>query len=1516
MAEKNQSSTTALTNTFNKGMIKDFNESFVGEGMWTHARNAVNNSHDGQLGVLGNEPANLKSIQFPYIFNGAIPIGTNEWAIFSTDDVNCEIGTYNAQDDLYTTVVNDPGLGLKTTHLITGVSRSLFNCGKQIYWDNGLTPTYTMDIENPPFKVKKVKRGDCFIDEPTTELDIERLRLAPLVDPLTLSVTKGRGAGTLLNGSYQVTGAYTIDSIKVTDYFLPSVVQPLWSHENSGGALEISIDTSDSNFDEFELVIISTVNQQTTAKRLGIYSTRQDKIYIDSISPELISVPISSISQVTPAFEKSDALYAVNNYLIRTGVYTKTDFNYQPLANKIQAKWVAVEYPQDYYTKGGNQTTYMRDEQYPFYIRWVYNTGDKSASYHIPGRSATGRDKVRVSGPDAFREPGQDILYKWQVDNTAKLTASLSTPVADGGVIVAEGEMGYWESTEKYPDNQPQIWGKLCGTPIRHHKFPDNTVSDRVNHVSANGNIVLLGVKFENIAHPLDIDGNPIPSIIGYEILRGSREGNKTIIAKGLFNNMREYSVPESTTVKGLYQNYPYNDLRADKFHSSSKSIIDKGTSGHNQGNPLTGYRKDIFSFHSPDTSFSRPYLAGGEVKIYAEVNGNATGYFKTPYQHPRFKQMADSVAWVGLVIGAITAVSAVSRKVNIEATEKFPIGIPLEVGPLPTYKAPAGGDVTGAAATIGAIALYAGELALWTANTVAVAAVATQMAALQREKIVELFKTLVPRVQYALQYNSHGYYNTFVSNNRAGNKRRKIEDLSYVGSSLQGFGSEYRINNLHRGNFVAIRLNSDVEDPGVQDTSRNRFGESGVEINQSFIRPISGLYGAIKINLSAQYGQLDAVKQLPVSNVVFKTFADSKATFSTDVLFGGDVYINRYTEKNPFLFFTDYLMGQPDEFEYNYRNYVNIPYPRYWIDNVDGNYGVAENPSRFRHLESKTSGVFHLTRGYFYLFCNGVRDFFVESEVNLALRDYDEEPSKQHYDINRYTDIDSMFRSDVIKSNNFYKYDYSLSAGKLYNNFFSWGTLLSRSFDPLTAATCFSYYPERAIYSLPQRTELRKDNWKVFLANNYRDFSSKISSIYSINRNGALILLNESSPVQFMGSDQLQTDAGTKLTIGDGGLFEQPLQNIVNADRSLQYGGNQNRYGVISTPNGVFWISQNQGRIFNYAGNIDEITNSGMKYWFRKYLPSQLLLAFPDFELPDNPVKGVSAMLSYDNTNMVLYVSKRDFIVKDNYQGRITYLNGTTFLLNGRTKIDLSNEQYFEDISFTVSYDIKNKSWISFHDWHPDFTFSGPDYIMTVKERSLYKHGIRCDKYCNFYGVDYPFEVEFVATTGQSISTIKSVEYILEAYKYFNNCRDKHHVLDENFDRAVVYNSEQISGMLNLNLKPKNNPVALLNYPKVNSSSIDIHYSKEENKYRFNQFFDITRNRNEFDGIKKAMFNTSANGYVSDINPNNINYSKDPLQHKKFRHYATRVWLKKKVSGEIKMLFKLNNTKLQLSTR
>jgi hypothetical protein len=289
--------------------------------------------------------------------------------------------------------------------------------------------------------------------------------------------------------------------------------------------------------------------------------------------------------------------------------------------------------------------------------------------------------------------------------------------------------------------------------------------------------------------------------------------------------------------------------------------------------------------------------------------------------------------------------------------------------------------------------------------------------------------------------------------------------------------------------------------------------------------------------------------------------------------------------------------------------------------------------------------------------------------------------------------------------------------------------------------------------------------------------------------------------------------------------------------------------------------------------------------------------------------------MMTYDNTNDILYVTKKDYKLKDGYKTTLQYQSGNIFK-KGLTKIYLGDPTYFEDVSFTVSYDVKTNTWISFHDWHPDFLLPSHKHFMTVKNNEIWKHNDRCDLFCNFYGVDYPFEVEYLANSGQEISVLKSVEYQLECYKYDNYCRDLNHILDQNFDRAIIHNTEQISGLLRLNLKPKSDPVAILDYPIINTGSIDILYSKEENKYRFNQFYDITRNRGEFIDNYQPMFLTNGNGYTREINDLYVAYTKYPLQHKKFRHYTSKVFLSKTKSEDVKMLFKLSNTKLTKSFR
>jgi hypothetical protein len=1604
-----QGTSEGKVSLFNKQMVKDMDATLLGSGaFWTGAVNAVNHSHGGDMGVLGNEPGNRFVAKVPYDLIGAIPLTGDKWVLFSTDDFNAEIGLFDDSEGMYKTTVNSRLLGFKRTHLITGAAKRNYDCTYSVYWADGLNPDRMLNLDKVPYKEKEHKKkqsgssrltlsgtrkNGCVVKEYTDELDVEALRLTRLVKSPSLRLRKSHAGGSLLNGSYQAVMAYTVNGVRVSDYFPPSNVQGLFDHDNVSGALEVEILESDEGFDEFELVMISTVNQQTAARRVGLYSTRQRTIMIDTIAENLPAVPLDWIPLQTPAYDRSDAIYEVNDYLLRTGVYTKPDFNWQPLVNKIQTKWVTVEVPAHYYAKGGNVVGYMRDEAYAFFIRAVYNTGERSACYSIPGRKGEGAELTVASGQDVFemqlKEKPTIPLKQWQVENTAKATGMANREAGllqvEGideksllngeAKIMGEGIMGYWESTELYPDDQPEIWGDLCGQPIRHHKMPD---VDMAPIFSQEGRkIVLLGVRFDGIEHPVDLEGNKIESIVGYELLRASREGNRTVVAKGMLNNVGAYDLPDELSDKqGLYPNFPYNDVRPNAFLSSA--VVKGGCNGKGF-KPLTEFKKDVFTFHSPETQFKNPFLSATELKIHGVMIGSVTGQFDPVYKHPKHKLIRDLALIVGGLVGVGAGLLAIRGKRTMVKVEPKAFNLGLAG---PTSSIPSGGptvtgyyvanqvldiltSVTGldatslgsvvdnlktkmnpAASTVGSAPGVVGGGLEKHQEESAVSGLPlplriaggtflfTYFFSQGTDEALRVIRNLVPYQQYAYQYNSHGFYNQ-LEKVGSGNRRRYINDSIYLEPYLQEFAGKYRINNLYRGRQVLLETHRDLDFPKVQDNSRATIGELKQWDNPSkaFVRTTSAYYASLKVPLGAQYGQLESCMLLPVSTGVHATTTESDVVFSSPVLFGGDVYINRYTEKNSFPVFHEWMHDMLDGTEWDYNQYAMLPYPRYWMNTTQYEitnltsalirFNFKDNvlPNDFAALDRRSSNCkkklsFVIDKAYFYLFVNGVRDFFCESEMNMAYRDWDERDEQRHYDPNGFTDLKTLFRSDIIKSGNHFKYDLSLSASRLMHNFISWGQLLPRDFDPEVAVKCYQYYPKRIIYSLPQQEELKKNNWTAFLANNYKDFGSRVTAIHSVGQNGAMIFFEDRSPVMFQGVDQLQTDAGVKITIGDGGLFQQPLSAVSNADPNYEFGACGSRLGIINTPGGLFWISQEQGKIFSFAGGMQNIGQAGMKFWFNQYLPSQLLKDFPTFSLVDNPVAGIGCMAVYDSMNDVVYFIKRDYRVRDDYRDRLTYDKDNVFLLRGRTRVYLGDPIYFEEAGWTISYDAKTQAWISFHDWRPDGVLPSRSHFLTVKGGGIWKHNDRCDLFCNFYGKDYPFEVEFPISTGMDITTLRNLEYMLECYVYYENCEDRHHILDFNFDRAMVFNSEQHSGMLRLLPKPKNDPYALLDAPVMNVNAVDTYYSKEENRYRINQFFDLTRNRSEFNDQYIPMWDHAADGYHKQVHGGYVTYSKAPLQRKKFRHYTNKVILRRVKCNNVKMLLKMVGSKHLKSMR
>lgn len=1669
--------------SFIKGWVSDPNDLFYPESSWSKARNLVNNDDDGNLGVVSNEPANLLCVRFPFPPIGTIHIYKEYWAVFLTNNTNSEIGLFNEETCEYVRIVRDTCLNFNTKHLVIGRAKENFDCSFSLYWADGNNPDRVLnigDIRNAPFQQPwpgvpyKCEQSElspgCFecVNLEPLQLDCDKIRLNKTINTPIIKVSKGSSIGQLLNGSYFVAIAYTENGQRVTDYIAISNIQSLFTHQNSQGSLNIEINNLDTdNYLEYELVVVASINQNVIAKRYGIFNTTQSSFFIDFIPESLVTVDIRNLPISTPVYVKSEGIYQVNNYLLRTSPTGSFQFNYQPLANQIKAKWVLVEQPVNYYRDGGNEVGYMRDEQYPYFIRWIYDTGDKSASFHIPGRAKeVGREidqfgnDLLVGGNDNINSTSPSPV--WKVQNTADIFNTVpvgnNDPVIPGNVI-AEGSMGYWESEELYPSDKPEIYNSsshtwsdigdpnldLCGKPIRHHKMPEDVIAlngsltrVRVNSSNEPKAIRILGVKFENIKPPVDNDGNLIPGIVGYEILRGSRHGNKSIICKGIINNTRRY-VPnqEQNPSEIRFVNYPYNRGPSSLPDPTlSNAALPTGLNRPLYNN-VQFTDMNVFSFHSFDTNFEKPFLSVNELKNYGEVGGEnvVRGEFQEVPEHPKHKLITD----FGLYLAWAASIGFAANQVKGKLLTKRITPKPLDIGlTIATPPATSLGLNQASANTVGQagdpsnavtnnLATYLGDIFSGGATDAAaqlaqsgayISTIAPLLATPAKGNIgggfeytresgeldntpfpirqlvagimityyhfqgADTWKNLVLNMskfeQYAHRAISVGKLYRHYGGNGVfnGNRRRSILDARYIRNTFTRFAGN-RVNNLYRPATVLIETDGALLSTSVADNVPVTITETngGCSNTNLFKRDktkpweanTSSYYVGLKGELSRQYGQIDNIIQILTNSVHIvndnNPIDTLNITFNSDVIFGGDVYIGKYSEKNTFFYFSDWLFQQPDGTEFDYSVRFLVGSPTFWINTFDfsgpeivenlSNIGVGlfQNnnanyfgfASAYHHLDrcqvsdwisdiisGPTQGIGNplqlimnnvrlvVRNAAFYLYNSSVREFFLESEYNIDYRDWGERDEERHYDEEEFGDLKKLFAPKIIESGNSLKYDLSNGVSKLVTNFTPFGQIYPRYYNPYIAENCYQRFPYRIIYSLPQNREAVKDHWRVFLVNNRKDFSSIPTSVHKFGKTGAIILFEAESPIIFPGVEELQTDAQTIITLGDGTLFNKAEQNLTISDLKYQYGSCNARLSAINTPAGIYFMSPNLGKIFQLqSGQLSEISGINNRFWFNRYLPFQLLQQFPDYPYIDNPVHGIGCQSIYDSTDMTLYFCKKDYRVLPEYEGEVVY-NASLDLfvhLPSRDRFSLGDPKYFENCSWTVSFDPASQIWISHHDWHPDLNISGKQRFLTTKNNSAWKHNVRNDLYCNFYGVNYPFEIEQLFVTGQNVNTLRSIEYMLEAYVY-NSRGDKNHLLDSNFDQLIVYNSEQISGLLNLFPQSKENPFEDLTYPVINTNSINVLYSKEEQKYRVNQFWDITRDRGEFTNNQVIMWTTDFNGYTREINPNYVNYNKADLERKKFRHYSNRIFLSKLISNNVQYKLKLKNSKLLYSAR
>lgn len=1522
MAENLQNTSDVDTNVVAKAaMVMDLNSSYVSKEMYSYARNAVRNTKDGDLGTISNEPSTSKCFSAPYKIIGNIELPDDTQVIFSTDNTSSEIGIADTKRCIYKKLLNSSCLNFNDKFLVTGKAKKDFQKNVIIYFTDKNNPVRRMDIGN--------------VSESCDDILFWKKIEHPCI-----KVRKGQ-VGNMPNGSYSVVIAYTIDDQVFSDYLSITNRVQLFS-ETGNNSLDLEVSGLDTDFDEYSLVVVATYVDPKTkgvtkvAKKVGNYSTKVTKISLtDFINSNYLDIKTSDLLLRKTVWLKAGIIESNANYLLMGDLVARKEENYQLKAMSIKAQYIVQQVPANYYETDGEDIGYYRDENYDFYIQGVYNTGDLTDKFHIGGRKAKSSDLALMIGPDVYEydkqfndceDPGR--IPTWKVGNTAAEMIPENSEFICDRRILGRGEMGYFESTEPWPDNK-DMFGDDAGKPQRFHKMPDEAIVPRTSVVNGKTYINIIGVRF------FDIPKFDNPDIIGYKITRSDRKGgNGTVQARGIMTNVRYYEDKQlSKTI--LYSNYNVNNLGADPFLSSTQTVFKNG--GEHNFTPLTGFYDNKFSFYSPHTLFEPRYSLGTEVKIESEEIAQVDGKFELVYNHPKGKLLNQFSFWLSAAIGFIESVLVLAGKSSstgksILSEKGVTAGAEFEFDKnfnIRTVEDLIGLDIIGYISsqikagafdnvfdTIKTVLIVIGSLGLKVPYSLLSG---IKMA----DDIFNIIYNFTGYTDYVYQYNAHALFNKSIPT-KSGNKRRRVTfPATYIPPTVVTVNDQ-EFNNLLREKCVYLELNKGISNPSIVDTSCNTI--SGfVKCSNPFDNISStgsAFYATVKTVNPNQYGQIGSSQPVSIHSCVL-SFDEDK----TPVLYGGDCVIERFQFSKKMPFFSQDLANTnfPPGVEYDYRKYRNIAYPRFWTDTTKFDFSelLSSNVVNFARFSRTTASKHNLDckkgdkkspsridDAYMYLSSNCVMDFFVEADYNVGFREKTDIP---HYSKSN-TNLSDLFRSDKLPL--IEEFEISRAYFDLYTTEI-FAQQQRHDFSPLKSIPINQ--PNSVIYSLPSFNLQQADNWRYFLPANFFAFSETdfglLNAIHKLDGDRIGFLFSKASPFVSMGRSLLQLN-GQTVTIGDGALFAQDPREIMPTDEN--YGACTSKYAFSSNRFGKFYPSEGKGMIMNLGEGLADISDQGVSFWCKNYMPIALYKYFPDYPEIENPVSGVGYVMAFDSSYKTLYITKRDFSPKRELAANISYdIITEKFLYKGK-EISLRDDTYFNDISWTISYSPGEKSFISFHDWHPDWVIQSNKHFMTVKGDSVWKHNERFDSFCNFYDRDFPFVIEIVSSSGQQKHTVRSIEYVVEAYHYKNFGRDRFHVLNQNFDGLIVRNTEQISPYLNL-VHSSQDPEKDILYPKKNIStdvSYDILFNKEENAYRINQFWDAVKDRGEFSGAEIHLFPTDESGYKSIINPVAVDMNKAEEERKKFRHYFNMFRFSKETSDNTQLVMKIANFKKLISIR
>jgi hypothetical protein len=201
------------------------------------------------------------------------------------------------------------------------------------------------------------------------------------------------------------------------------------------------------------------------------------------------------------------------------------------------------------------------------------------------------------------------------------------------------------------------------------------------------------------------------------------------------------------------------------------------------------------------------------------------------------------------------------------------------------------------------------------------------------------------------------------------------------------------------------------------------------------------------------------------------------------------------------------------------------------------------------------------------------------------------------------------------------------------------------------------------------------------------------------------------------------------------------------------------------------------------------------------------------------------------------------------------------------------------------------------------------------VNTASIWVHLLNPTSYNKYYGCINPYIIEYPFAYKFQDEILQNVKDYTKAYRYLVNddgvFNDNRRIaINGYFNKAVLYNDQQSTGILNLVAKPLNNLKGYMSYPIYNTDSKTILFTKSDNFYQYNTFWGLVKDKTA------PLFIKSCESMSIDklVNQSNMDYSKRSFKKETLRSKDLKVRNILDDKSDVKLVSQFILTASQLS--